>query len=149
MCGRGQSRRAHRHGNGVGIVSVVVGMDGSEPSDHALCFAVGLAAREHARVNVCFVSHQPPTFGINVPPVDFDSYAKELELRANEELDRADVGGSFYHRQGDVVIELKRLADERVADLIAVGRSRHPHLHVGSVPRRLLDISGHAVLIVP
>jgi nucleotide-binding universal stress UspA family protein len=134
----------------VGIVSVVVGIDGTEPSDHAMSFAIGLAARERARISACFVSHFPVViYPVGAIPIDDESYARELEKRVNDELERADVGGLFYHRRGDVVVELKRLANERRADVIAVGRSRHPHLHVGSVPRRLLDTSGHAVLIVP
>ena len=133
----------------MGIVNVVVGVDGTEQSDHAMYFAIGLAARERAQVSACFVSHPLIVYPVGLVPVDFEAYATELEKHVNDELERADVGGCFYHRKGDVVGQLKRLADERVADLIAVGRSRHPHLHVGSVPRRLLDISGHAVLIVP
>lgn len=130
-------------------MSVVVGVDGSEPSLHALSFSIGLAVREHARLSICFVSHQIVVFPVGVVHMDYDEYAKTLEKMVGEELDRADVGGSFFHRYGDVAAELRCLADERAADIIAVGRSRHPHLHVGSVPRRLLNVGGHAVLIVP
>jgi hypothetical protein len=35
------------------------------------------------------------------------------------------------------VYELERLTDERRANLIAVGPSKHPRLTVGSIPRRL------------
>src|SRR5271170_3722630 len=133
----------------MGIVSVVVGVDGTESSDHAMLFAIGLAARESARVSACFVSHPLIAYPVGVVPDDYEGYARELEKRVKEELERAHVGGCFYHRHGDPVVEMKRLADQRVADIIAVGRSRHPHLHVGSVPRRLLDTSSHAVLIVP
>ena len=31
----------------MGILNVVVGIDGTESSDHAMHFAIGLAAREH------------------------------------------------------------------------------------------------------
>jgi len=134
----------------VGIVSVVVGIDGTESSDHAMHFAIGLAARERARLSACFVSHPLiVAYPVGLVPVDFEAYARTLAKQFTEELELAGVCGGFYHRKGDAVVELKRLADEKLADIIAVGRSRHPHLHVGSVPRRLLDISGHAVLIVP
>jgi nucleotide-binding universal stress UspA family protein len=130
-------------------MSIVVGVDGSESSLHALSFSIGLAVREHARLSACFVAHQVVTVGVGIVPVDYTSYAKELDQLVTEELERADVSGSFFYREGVVVLELKRLADERTADLIAVGRSKHPLLHVGSVPRRLLEDSRHAVLIVP
>ncbi len=133
----------------MGILSIVVGMDGSEPSVHALSFSVGLAVREHARLSVCFVSHQTVVFPVGLLPVDDDEWATALEKMVGDELARAEVDGSFVRRDGEVVRELKRLADERAADVIVVGRSRHPHLHLGSVPRRLLDVGGRAVLVVP
>jgi nucleotide-binding universal stress UspA family protein len=134
----------------MGIVSVVVGIDGTESSDHAMYFAVGLAARERARLSACFVSHPLiAPYPAGLVPVDFEAYATALDDQFTDELELAGICGDFYHRKGDAVVELKRLADEQLADIIAVGRSRHPHLHVSSVPRRLLDISGHAVLIVP
>jgi nucleotide-binding universal stress UspA family protein len=134
----------------MGIVSVVVGIDGTESSDHAMYFAIGLAGRERARVIACFVS-QPPivVYPAGLVPVDFEAYATALDNEFTDAIKAAGVCGVFYHRQGDAVGELKRLADEQHADIIAIGRSRHPHLHVGSVPRRLLDVSSHAVLIVP
>jgi nucleotide-binding universal stress UspA family protein len=131
-------------------MGVVVGIDGTESSDHAMYFAIGLAARERARLSACFVSHPPiVAYPTGLIPVDFEAYATALDNQFRDELERAGICGDFYHREGDAVVELKRLADEKLADIIAVGRSRHPRLHVGSVPRRLLDISGHAVLIVP
>jgi len=134
----------------VGIVSVVVGLDGTESSVHAMDFAIGLAARERARLSACFVSHPLiVAYPVGLIPYDWDAYATTLDNQFADELELAGICGDFYHRQGDAVVELKRLADEQLADIIAVGRSRHPLLHVGSVPRRLLDISGHAVLIVP
>jgi nucleotide-binding universal stress UspA family protein len=135
----------------MGIVSVVVGIDGTESSDHAMHFAIGLAARERARLIACFVSHPLiVTYPVGLVPVDFEAYATALDSKFTDALEMAGVcGACFYHRKGDAVVELKRLADEQHADIIAVGRSRHPHLHVGSVPRRLLDTAAHAVLIVP
>jgi nucleotide-binding universal stress UspA family protein len=134
----------------MGIVSVVVGIDVTESSDHAMYFAIGLAARERARLSACFVSHPLiVTYPAGLVPVDFEAYATALDNKFADALELAGACGDFYHRKGDAVVELKRLADEQLADIIAVGRSRHPHLHVSSVPRRLLDISGHAVLIVP
>jgi hypothetical protein len=46
-------------GRVVGIVRIVVGFDGSDPIVHALCFAIGLARRERARVSACFVALSP------------------------------------------------------------------------------------------
>ena len=44
--------------------------------------------------------------------------------------------GEFNERSGDVARELETLAEACHADLIVVGRSRHPALHLGGVPRR-------------
>ena len=45
--------------------------------------------------------------------------------------------------------ELEALAEACHADLIVVGRSRHPALHLGGVPRRLLAMGRRPVLVVP
>jgi nucleotide-binding universal stress UspA family protein len=119
----------------MGIVSVVVGIDGTESSDHAMHFAIGLAARERARLTACFVSHPfIVAYPVGLVPVDFEAYATALENTFTDALTLAGACGGFYHREGDAVVELC---------------SRHPHLHVSSVPRRLLDTSAHAVLVVP
>jgi nucleotide-binding universal stress UspA family protein len=134
------------------IMSIVVGVDGSESSLHALSFSIGLAIQEDARVMACFVARHPHhmyDLGVGITPLDYESYAGELERLVTEEFERADVSGSFFYREGAIVHELKRLADERGANLIAVGRSRHPLLNVASIPRRLLENSRHLVLVVP
>jgi nucleotide-binding universal stress UspA family protein len=130
-------------------MNLVVGVDGSEESERALAVAAGLASREKGRLDVCFVAHQPISFGGNMPPVDYVEISGTVELEVKEVLANANVEGSYFYREGDIADELKRLADERSADIIVIGRSRHPHLHLGSVPKRLLDTVGHSVLVVP
>ncbi len=131
------------------ISSVVVGIDGTEASYHALSFAVGLAARERATVSACFVWHHQITPMGGVIPMDPEACSKDIAERVGEEFERVGVAGTFELREGEASGELKKLADERRADVIVVGRSRHPYLNLGSVPRHLLDVASHAVLIVP
>jgi nucleotide-binding universal stress UspA family protein len=136
------------------ITSIVVGIDGSEESYRALAMAVGLAVREHGCVHACYVDHVPATAAIGgffpLPPslVDPDSYNELAQLVAKE-LSEAGVGGDFTHRSGDVVTELDELAGTCAADLVVVGRSTHPHLHLGGVPRQLLTREHRPVLVVP
>jgi nucleotide-binding universal stress UspA family protein len=106
------------------ISSVVVGIDGTEASYHALSFAVGLAAREQAVVDVCYVWHHQITPLGAVNPVNPEECSKDIIERVREEFARAEVAGIFEVREGEASVELKKLADERRADLIVVGRSR-------------------------
>jgi nucleotide-binding universal stress UspA family protein len=78
-----------------------------------------------------------------------DETVERLSRLVREELGTAEVGGDFAWTQGDVATELQRLAATHDADLIVVGRSAHPHLHVGNVPNRLITMGLRPVLVVP
>ncbi len=137
------------------IAGIVVGFDGSEPSHRALAMAVGLAVRERGDVHACFVVHAATSVALGgfftpfTPVSGADAEASELGRLVREELDRAGVRGEFTWRGGDVALALERLARDYRADLIVVGRSSHPHLHLGGVPRQLLARGRHPVLVVP
>lgn len=119
----------------------------------AFAMAVGVAGREQGWVHACFVSHTPAgaelaALGVPVPPV-VDYNGEDLGRQVSEELVRSGVGGEFECRKGDVARELESLAESCQADLIVVGRSRHPALHLGGVPRKLLAMGRRPVLVVP
>ncbi len=132
----------------------MVGFDGSETSYRALAMAIGLAGREHGTVQACFVAHLPATAALGgfVAPASLLSDPEgddELAAFVTAELARAGVAGDFTRRSGEVAAELERLAEACGADLLVVGRSTHPHLHLGGVPRQLLARGRIPVLVVP
>jgi nucleotide-binding universal stress UspA family protein len=138
----------------VALSSIVVGVDGSATSWRALAMAVGIARREQGSVHACYVAHTPiPAVGLAVPIAPLETGTEEdggeLGRSVCEELRQAGVAGEFSFRSGDVGRELELLANACQADLIVVGRSRHPALHLGGVPRRLLAMGKRPVLVVP
>jgi len=134
---------------------VVVGFDGSTTSWRALCMAIGVAHGQEACVHACYVSHRPVTAELvpmSLPDAFFDDEeggCAELRAQVFEELARAGARGEFVHADGDVARELEAVAEACSADMIVVGRSRHPAVHLGGVPRRLLAIGRRPVLVVP
>ncbi|MGA3354329.1 MAG: universal stress protein [Acidimicrobiales bacterium] len=134
--------------------SIVVGIDGSETSYRAFAMAVGLAVREEGCVHACYVAHLPGAAAIGgffapVPLIADAESDERLARFVTEELFQAQVGGDFTCRSGDIGNELEILAETCKADLIVVGRSAHPHLHLGGVPRQLLGRARFPILVVP
>jgi nucleotide-binding universal stress UspA family protein len=137
---------------GPGPAYIVVGIDGSTTAWRAFSMAVGIAGRYKAFVRACYVAHIPATaemgvFGVSVPAV-FDD-GQDLKEEVDKELAEAGVAGDFTCAKGDVAHELEVLAESCHADIIVVGRSRHPALHLGGIPRKLLAMGRRPVLIVP
>lgn len=139
-----------------GVGSLVVGVDGSDPSMDALAFAVGLARRESAELIVVFVmatsafAHFAPD-----PAAAWASVSQvgdELEERVCDGLRAGDYGMAwrFVRRRGDVARELETLAEETRSDALVVGRSGSPFNRIlGSVPTSLLRIAPRPVIVVP
>ncbi len=116
--------------------------------------AVGIAERYTAHLHGCFVLQTPAAaemvaFGLPVPETGEVDDGDELAQTFTEEIDRAGVVGDFTCRKGDVAHELEDLAEQSRSDVIVVGRSRHPTLHLGGVPRRLLVMGRRPVIVVP
>ncbi len=116
--------------------------------------AVGIAERYTAHLHGCFVLQTPAAaemvaFGLPVPETGEVDDGDELAQTFTEEIDRARVVGDFTCRKGDVAHELEDLAEQLRSDVIVVGRSRHPTLHLGGVPRRLLVMGRRPVIVVP
>jgi nucleotide-binding universal stress UspA family protein len=136
------------------LMEIVVGLDGSPASWRAFWLTLGVAEREKAFVHVCFVFHVPGITAIGslveaAPGLAMEEDGGELGRQVTEELQAADVHGKFICLEGDVAYELEALAESCRADLVVVGRSRHPALHLGGVPRRLLAMGRRPVLVVP
>jgi nucleotide-binding universal stress UspA family protein len=134
---------------------IVVGVDGSDASWRALAMAIGVARRwEGCTIRICYVSQVPVSaqlgaIALPISPLAGVSEAGELKQAVSEELSRNSVPGEFNERSGDVARELETLAESCHADLIVVGRSRHPALHLGGVPRRVLAMGHRPILVVP
>jgi nucleotide-binding universal stress UspA family protein len=138
----------------MGISSIVVGIDSSETSYRAFAMAVGFAVRDQGCVHACFVAHVPGAAAIGgffapVPLIADTESDERLARFVTEELYEAHIGGDFTCRSGEIGNELELLAETFKADLIVVGRSAHPHLHLGGVPRQLLGRGNFPILVVP
>ena len=148
---------------GTATAVVLVGIDGSETSWHALSWACGEARRLRGRAVAAFVS-SPPGSGlpasafIGVTPFDRgwnDSMATERADTLRRELERYaaghDVDLTFVHTHGNAASELLRLATALHADQIVVGRSTKPRHHLaGSLGRRLAgEREAPVVVVVP
>ena len=145
--------------------TVVVGVDGTKTSWGAFWWACGEARRLGGRVIAVYVSPgavKTLSAGAAIGGFDAGGYAAAVRRSHEEQADRlraeidvraVDLGIeiSFLHRQGDPAQQLKAVARDTRADLIAVGRSvklRH-HL-LRSLGRRLTrDRSAPIVVIVP
>ena len=135
-------------------MDIVVGLDGSPASWRAFYLATGVAQRENAFLHVCFVFHVPAPASIAPLPAPspvpgLDEEGGQLERQAVAELRGAGVESAFTRLNGDIALELEGLAERCRADLVIVGRSRHPALRLGGVPRRLLAMGHRPVLVVP
>jgi nucleotide-binding universal stress UspA family protein len=134
---------------------IVVGVDGTDTSWRALSMAIGVARRWHGcTIHICYISQLPVSAQLGAMAVPISALAGgdqagELKQAISDELARSDVMGEFNERVGEVARELETLAEACHADLIVVGRSRHPALHLGGVPRRLLAMGRRPVLVVP
>ncbi|HXW79255.1 MAG TPA: universal stress protein [Acidimicrobiales bacterium] len=135
-------------------MDIVVGFDGSPASWRAFFMALGIAQRERASVHVSFVYHVPvpaSAGALTLPPPGLvvGQGGGQLEQQATAELEVAGVEGAFTCLEGDIASELEALAERCRADLVVVGRSRHPALRLGGVPRKLLAMGHRPVLVVP
>jgi nucleotide-binding universal stress UspA family protein len=140
---------------------VVVGIDGSETSWDAFCWACGETRRLGGRAVGVFVgpvsgaaTATAASFGGEVVPYgviqqSMTDQAQQLsdQVRAYGHDHGVDVG--FVHTQGDTARELLRVANAGHADLLVVGRSTKARHHLaGSLGRRLVGRSGAPIIVV-
>lgn len=137
------------------VKNIVVGVDGFDAAGRALAVAIDVAVRYHGTVHACFVWPLTATekrAGFSAAPASCDeSNGDEERLSGTVVKALGDAGaeGDFVQREGEIASELEELASSTEADLIVVGRSRHPALHLGGVPRHLLAMGRRLVLVVP
>lgn len=137
---------------------LVVGVDGTAGSRHALEAAADLALATGARLCVVHVEAMPAavalgTAGAVAALTEANEVAADAaHLDCELVLAAQPIDWSFETRQGDVAPELQRSAEEHDAAGIVVGRHGHRLVHrmvLGSVTDRLVHHAPVPVLVVP
>ena len=140
----------------------VVGIDGSDTSWDAFCWACGQTRRLGGRTVAVFVGPSPGAVsataaaslvGANVAygaiQQSMSDQAEELgdQVRAYGHDQGVDV--TFVRTQGDKAKELLRIAQAGHADLLVVGRSTKARHHLaGSLGRRLVGRRDAPIIVV-
>ena len=140
-------------------IVIVVGLDGSTTSWHALAWASGQARRSNAQLVAAFVGPEPISLGIfadtehqltHLRQMDAKAQGRAIRDQAERIATEARVPLLFVYREGDVKKQLLAAAMTYGADLLVVGSSnRIMHRLVGSVGRRLAHCKRVPVVIVP
>lgn len=138
-----------------GPKTLVVGVDGSDTSWRALCYAFGLARRQQATVLAVFVVTAPVAVGWGG---DIVGAITEANMQLADELKHAiqtlasdyRVRTEFVSRTGDPVSVLVQIAHEQHADALLVGASQTLIHHV--LPSKSIRAIRHCrcpVTVVP
>jgi nucleotide-binding universal stress UspA family protein len=131
------------------VKTIVVGVDGSADSRHAVAWAAQLADETGARVvavhAVGLLEHQPgDPVGAHLAP-ELDRWTAALDGLGPEQVERRLVAG-------DPVGALTTAARETGADLLVVGSrgaGAHAGASLGSTSLHLAEASGVVLVIVP
>jgi nucleotide-binding universal stress UspA family protein len=139
------------------VRTVVVGVDGSEPSLRALTFATDLVQdMTDARLVVAHVRFVPYLWAPeHVTEHEFadvlDAAEHSVVQTVSRRLDKIDVDWSIECREGEPAHVLAEIAHETDASFVVVGRrgwSSIEELLLGSVSNRLVHRSDVRVLLV-
>ena len=142
---------------GGSLRSVVVGVDGSAASLHAVGLAGQIAGGAGAQLTVIHVRPEPPVFGGLTPGWCglVEQWREDLEyevgIRVTEILDPLGLRWRFRIENGDPVHRIDQLAAAVDADLIVVGSDGGGFLRAllgGSTATRLVRRERRPVLVV-
>src|SRR4051794_11018217 len=125
-----------------GIGGLVVGFDGSGPSQDALAFSAGIARRNRAALTVVFVIDPTADALAAITPgaagaleASATAASDYIEAQARAALDGLALTWELVCARGDPATVLEQVAADRRADVIVVGRSRSRlHRRLGSLP---------------
>jgi nucleotide-binding universal stress UspA family protein len=141
---------------------VVVGIDGSDTSWDALCWACGETRRLGGRTVAVFVDSTSnaaaatATASFSGAAVAYGTIQQSMNDQAEELGDQVLAYGNdhgvdvtFVRTQGDTAKELLRIANADHADLLVVGRSAKARHHLaGSLGRRLVGKRDAPIIVV-
>lgn len=137
-----------------GQCCAVAGYDGSPSSVAALAYATGWAQRNLGAVVIVHVDAAAgmtmaecacAVAGMVAPEIPQLHMPADVE----EEMAHSLTRWAYLTVSGDVADQLERVAKALAADVIVVGKSRHPRLRItSSVARRLLSTTRHIVVVV-
>jgi nucleotide-binding universal stress UspA family protein len=137
------------------VKTIVLGLDGSENSRHAIPIASELAKATGARIVVAHIEERIAAKG-DMPTLRADE--DEVVARISEEVDAMAADGIDAVLERSTIVlggpahAISEIADSVEADVIVTGMRGHsavPGLIIGSVTHRLLHISRRPVLAVP
>lgn len=137
--------------------TIVVGVDGSDGSVAALCFAIDEARLHGADLKAVTAWHVPPAaygLGWSIPP-DFDSFRKAAESTLEKSLEEAGAASSGVAvtslvgegQAADILCEQSRNADLLVVGSRGLGGFRG--LLLGSVSQQCTHHAHCPVVVVP
>ena len=139
------------------IEHVLVPIDFSEYSDHALDYAITFASKLQARLTLLHVIESLPVSGVDAVTLPPD-YLLELEVGANrhmrsylERVTTVGLKGEVAVVYGTPFLVITEVAKERQVDLIIMGthgRTGLRHLWLGSVAERVVRLAPCPVLVV-
>lgn len=142
-------------------VRIVVGYDGSPPSDRALDGAVRLLEGRTGDITAVYVAHMSSTAMLSADAIaelenDFDQVEKELRTAVGKRLRGRVDDWDFERRQGQIAHELSAVADgihsahpDDTVVIVVGSSSSAVHRMVGSVPVNLARHSPLPLVIVP
>lgn len=144
---------------GILLRTIVVGVDGSPPSQRAVAAAGDLARAFGARVAVVTAVSPPLVYPTDLGPVPGSRTAASSLRRNSEELvtagvanlQRLGVEATGFVREGSPTEVLLAVAEEERADLLVVGSRgvrRTQRLLVGSVAMSIASTAACPVLLV-
>ena len=141
--------------------TIVVGLDGTDESQRALAYAIGVARRSGGRI-VCAFASDPSSAALGLGPqlgciayelIDQAAQATGVEIAslvAAASAAAPDVTFEMHRLRGEPAETLARFADEVMADQVIIGAPRHPKGHLFSSVSRGLHRRPHwPITIVP
>jgi len=137
-----------------GLGTIVLGYDGTPPSVHAAAWAAGLARREHGKLLLVYVETLTGpahwTAMSSAAAIEAGAeFVQELMAEAGPQLTERGIDWEILRGQGEPAAVLEAVAEQRRADCIVVGRSRHRGGLLGTVPKSLLAHASRPIVVVP
>jgi nucleotide-binding universal stress UspA family protein len=137
------------------VKTILVGYDGSEPSERALDRAIELAKQSGAQVFVMTAAEPTSRAGGFGGTRDVDraelEEAHEALAKAQAKLEAAGATAGLVEAHGDAADMIAQVANDKSADLIVVGHRGHNaavRALLGSVSTKVVNHTDRDVLVV-